>query len=117
MPGLTKFRIHEARKHALKTKPGQLIEPPIVTRARLASAKVDHFLDFLSSPSFLQDIAYETKKLKLSNGEKIEIPNVNVVRTVISSRLIQLYQTYCVETSFKPLRRSTLFNILKVCDI
>ena len=26
-----------------------------------------------------------------------------------------LYQTYCVETSFKPLGRSTLFNILKVC--
>ena len=112
VPGLTKFRIDEARKHAFKTKPGQFIEPPTITRARLDPARVDHFLDFISSPSFLQDVAYGTRTLKLSNGEKIEIPNV--VRTVISSRLIQLYQTYCVEASFKPLGRTTLFNILKV---
>ena len=112
VPGLTKFRIDEARKHALKTKPGQLIQPTIITRTRLDPVKVDHFLDFISSPSFLQGVAYGTKKLKLSSGQKIEIPNV--VRTVISSRLIQLYQTYYVETSFKPLGRSTLFNILKV---
>ena len=112
VPGLTKFRIDEARKHAFQTKPGQLIEPPTITRTRLNPAKVDHFLDFISSPSFIQDVAYGTKTLKLSNGEKIDIPNV--VRTVIASRLIQLYQSYCVETSFKPLGRSTLFNILKV---
>ena len=112
MPGLTKFRIDEARRHAFQNKPGELIEPPIITRSRLDPTKVDHFLDFISSPSFLQDVAYGTKTLKLSNGEKIDIPNV--VRTVISSRLIQLYQTYCLETCFKPLGRSTLFNILKV---
>ena len=112
VPGLTKFRIDEARKHAFQTKPGQLIEPPTITRTRLNPAKVEHFLDFISSPSFIQDVAYGTKTLKLSNGEKIDIQNV--VRTVIASRLIQLYQSYCVETSFKPLGRSTLFNILKV---
>ena len=50
--------------------------------------------------------------LKLSNGEKMGIPNV--VRTVISSRLIHLYHTYCMEMNFKLLGRSTLFNILKV---
>ena len=112
VPGLTKFRIDEARRHAIQTKPGELIEPPTITRSRLDPSKVDHFLDFISSPSFLQDVAYGTKTLKLSSGEKIDIPNV--VRTVISSRLIQLYQIYCLETSFKPLGRSTLFNILKV---
>ena len=42
----------------------------------------------------------------------MEIPNV--VRTVISSRLIQLYHTFCTETNFKPPKRSTLFNILMV---
>ena len=99
VPGLTKFRIDEARRHAFQTKPGEIIEPPTITRSRLDPAKVDHFLDFIST-------------LKLSNGEKINIPNV--VRTVISSRLIQLYQTYCLESCFKPLGRSTLFNILKV---
>ena len=109
VPGLTKFRIDEARKHAYRTKPGQLIETPSITRSRLDPVKVDHFLDFTSSPSYLQDVAYGTKTLKLSNGEKMEIPNV--VTTVILSRLIYLYHTYCMETNFKPLGRSTLFLI------
>ena len=81
-------------------------------RCRLDPVKVDHFLDFISSPTFLQDVAYGTKTLKLSSGEKIEIPNV--VRTVVASRLIQLYQAYCKEYEFAPLGQSTLFNIVKV---
>ena len=113
IPGLTKWRIDEARKHAFKNKPGQPIEPPILQRTRLDPVKVDHFLDFISSPPpFLQDVAYGTRNLKLSTGEKIEIPSV--VRTVISSRLVQMYLKYCAESAFEPLRRSTLFSIIKV---
>ena len=100
IPGLTKWRINEARKHAFKNKPGQPIKPPTLQRTCLDPVKVDHFLDFISSPSFLQDVAYGTRNLKLSTGEKIEIPSV--VCTVISS-------------AFELLRRSTLFSILKVC--
>lgn len=88
IPGLTKWRIDEARKHAFLNEPGQQIEPPQIKRSRMHQAKVDHFLDFVSSPSFLQDVAYGTKKLKLSDGDTLEIPNV--VRTVIASRLVQL---------------------------
>jgi len=58
IPGLTKWRIDEARKHASEHKPGQIIEPPPIKRCRLDPTKVDHFLDFISSPSFLQDVAY-----------------------------------------------------------
>ena len=56
-------------------------------------------------------ISYGTKTLKLSNGEKIEIPNV--VRTVIASRIVDLYQQYCQETGFLSIGRSTLFSILQ----
>ena len=112
IPGLTKWRIDEARRHAFKNKPGQAIDPPTLQRTRLDPVKVDHFLDFISSPSFLQDVAYGTKHLKLSTGERIEIPSV--VRTVISSRLVQLYLKYCTESGFEPMRRSTLFSIIKV---
>lgn len=113
IPGLTKWRIDKARKHAFLNEPGQQIEPPQIKRSRMHPAKVDHFLDFVSSPSFLQDVAYGTKKLKLSDGDTLEIPNV--VRTVIASRLVQLYTSYCSATGFQPLgRSSTLFNILKV---
>ena len=76
-----------------QTQPGEPIQPPTITRTRLDPTKVDHLVYFVSSLSFLQDVAYGTKILKLSSGEKIDIPNV--VRKVISSRLIQLYQAYC----------------------
>ena len=112
MPGLTKWRIDEARKHAFLTSPGQIIDPPVLQRCRLDPVKVDHFLDCISSPSFLQDVAYGTKTLKLSDGETTEIPNV--VRTVVASRLVHLYQSYCAETGFESIGRSTLLNILKV---
>lgn len=111
IPGVTKWRI-EARKHAFRTSPGRIIVPPALHRCRLDPVKVDHFLDFISSPSFLQDVAYGTKTLRLSDGETIEIPNV--VRTVVPSRLTNLYQSYCAESGFEPMGRSTLLNILKV---
>ena len=112
IPGLTKWRIDDARKHAFNNKPGQPIERPTLQRTRLDPVKVDHFLDFISSPSFHQDVVYGTKNLKLSTGEKIENPGV--VRTVISSRLVQLHLNYCAECGFEPMRRSTLFSIIKV---
>ncbi|XP_064648686.1 uncharacterized protein LOC135500898 [Lineus longissimus] len=74
-------------------------------------AKVDHFLDFISRPEFLQDVAYGTRTMKLSHGEKLEIPNV--VRTTIVSRLIQMYLAYCEEIGFQPLKRSSLFSIIQ----
>ena len=106
-----KWRIDEARKQCL-TSPGHIIDPPVLQRCRLVPVKVDHFLDFSSSPLFLQDVAYGKKTLKLSDGETIEIPNI--VRTVVASRLNRLYQSYCTESGFEPMGRSTLLNILKV---
>ena len=94
----------EARKHAFHTSPGHMIDPPVIRRCCLDPVKVDHYLDFISSPSFLQDVAYGTKNLKLSDGETIDIPN-----------LVHLYQSYCVESGFsEPIGQSTLLNILKV---
>ena len=102
IPGLSKWRIDEARKHAFQTKPGLPIDPPRITRCRLDAVKVDHFLDFLSSPSFLQDVAYGTRTLKLESGQSLEIPNM--VHTVISSHLARMYSNFCVESNFEPLK-------------
>ena len=112
IPGLSKWRIDEARKHAFQSKPGQPIDPPKITRCRLDAVKVDNFFDFFSSPSFLQDVAYGTRALKLECGQSLEIPNM--VRTVTSSNLVHMYFNFCVESNFEPLRRSTLFTIIKV---
>ena len=51
----------------------------LVMRYRLEGEKVDHFLDFISSPHYLQDVAYGTRKIKMSCGECLEIPDL--VRT------------------------------------
>ena len=112
VPGLTTWRIDQARKHSATVGEGVYEEREPVVRYRLDGEKVDHFLDFISSPHYLQDVAYGTRKLKMSTGESIEVPDM--VRTVISSRLVNLYQSYCREVDFYPLGRSTLFSILKV---
>lgn len=112
VPGLTKWRIDQARKHAALVGPGRPKELPEIRRTRLDPVKVDHFLDFIASPNYLQDVAYGTKFLKLSSGETIEIPNV--VRTVTVTRLVDLYVSFCREEQFVPLGRSTLFTMLQV---
>ncbi|XP_074619602.1 uncharacterized protein LOC141878528 [Acropora palmata] len=113
IPGLTKWRIDQARKHAALVGPGKPKELPEIRRTRLDPVRVDHFVDFIASPHYLQDVAFGTKFLKLSNGEKMEIPNV--VRTVTASRLVNLYLSFCKEEEFVPLGKSTLFTVLKLC--
>ncbi len=108
IPGLTKYRIDEARKHAALSGPGKPVEVPTVRRARMDPVKVGHFIDFISSPFYLLDVAFGTKSLKLANGEVLDIPNV--VRTVTSSILVNLYLSFCQECQFEPLGRSTLFD-------
>ncbi|XP_078382539.1 uncharacterized protein LOC144665220 [Oculina patagonica] len=113
VPGLTKWRIDQARKHAAIVGPGRPKELPEIRRTRLDPVKEDHFLYFIASPNYLQDVAYGTKFLKLSSGETIEIPNV--VPTVTVTRLADLNVSFCREEQFVPLGRSTLFTMLQVC--
>ena len=113
IPGLTICRIDQARLHAMTAGFGQPIEEQKPkTRVRLDPLKADHFIDFISQPSLLQDEAYGTRKMKLDNGETVLMPNV--IRTVIPSRIIQQYKLYCESTEFQPASESTLFKILNV---
>ena len=45
-------------------------------RVGLTMPKIDHFIGFISSLHFVQDVAHGTRKLKLSSGETISMPNV-----------------------------------------
>ena len=112
IPGITMWRIDEARKHAALYGAGTTKEIPKTHRTRMNPVKVDHFIDFISQPHFLQDVAFGTRTLKLSSGTTLEIPNV--IRTVTSSRLVDLYVKTCKESDFEHLERSTLFSILKL---
>ena len=64
-----------------------------IFRSRLDMAKAEHFLDFILSNGFLQDVAYGTTKLQLPSGEKIEIPHV--VRTSLKTHIVSVYLKYC----------------------
>ena len=84
-----------------------------IKRTRLNPVKTNHFVNFIARVNFLQDVAYGTKELKLDSGEKITIPNV--IRTMVPSRIIRQYVSYCQETVFKPASERTLYRIIDVC--
>lgn len=114
IPGLSKFKIDTARKHAAEIGAGQPLPEQEIRRHRLDPVKVDHFLDFISTPTYLQDTAYGTRELKLDDGTKITIPNA--IRTVIPGRIIRQYQSFCKSTDFEPASETTLYRILRVCS-
>ena len=114
IPGISKRQIDEARRHADLRGPGKPSSPPEIRRMRLEATKTDHFLDFISSSSLLQDVSYGTKSLKLDSGEKLLVPAA--IRTVIPSRIIKQYQSFCESVEFKPYSERTLFRILDACS-
>ena len=113
IPGLSEWRIKQARAHAANAGKGQPVDSGPAYRTRLNPTKTDHFLEFISRPDYLQDVSYGTKKLHLESGETITIPAA--IRTLIPSRIIQQYENYCAATDFQPLSKSTLHKIVSAC--
>lgn len=76
-----------------------------------------HFLEFLQSPHITTDMPFGERKIKLSTGEQIVVPDV--IRNLIPSRIVSQYLAYCQEITltdnFKPLGQSSLVAILKKC--
>ena len=87
IPGLSKWRIDEARQHMIHRGKGQSVLKQPIFCSRIDEAKVDRFLDFISRPDLLQDVAFGTKNLKLHSGEHIIIPAV--IRTLIPFYIIE----------------------------
>ena len=114
IPGLSKRQIDDARTHADLRGPGKHVNPPEIHRMRLETTKTDHFLEFISTSSLLQDVSYGTKTIKLDSGEKLLVPAA--IRTLIPSRIIKQYQSYCDSVDFKPYSERTLFRILEACS-
>lgn len=114
VPSLSKWRIDQARDHATKSGRGQLVLEKPIFRTRINSTKVDHFLDYISRPELLQDVAFGTKTLRLDSGERIIIPAV--VRTLIPSRIIEQYSCYCKQQQFEHAGERSLYRMLKACS-
>lgn len=76
--------------------------------------QLQHFIDFFLSPHITSDLPFGEKKIKLSTGEQIVVPNT--IRNTIPTRIIGQYHLYCEQTDFKPLGDTILFDILKHCS-
>ena len=56
---------------------------------------------------------FGTKALKLDSGERTIIPAV--IRTMIRSRIISQYVSYCKDHEFQPASERSLFRMLEIC--
>ena len=114
IPNLSRYRFTIARKHILAHGRGVPDVSQRRTRMAVPQAKLDHFLDFITSPLIIQDLPFGEKSIKLSSKEVITVPNV--VRLMIPESIATQYQTYAEECGLTPLSRSTLLRILSVCS-
>jgi hypothetical protein len=114
IPDITRYRYGIARRHLLLHGRGAELAIQKNTRIKVPIEKLDHFLAFITSARVVQDLPFGEKTLKLSNRTEIKVPNV--VRTSIPEQIVKQYQSYCVETGFSPISRSSLCRILEVCS-
>ena len=114
IPSLSRYRFTVARKHILAHGRGVPDTSQRQTRMTVPQAKLDHFLDFITSPLIIQDLPFGEKSIKLSSKEVITVPNV--VHLMIPESIATQYQTYAEECGLMPLSRSTLLRILSVCS-
>lgn len=114
IPDLSKWQIDRAWRHAAKEGPGHQVVPKPIKRTCLDPVKTSHLVNFIARPNFLQDVAYGTKELKLDSGEKITITNVN--RTMVTSRIIKQYISFCQEKGFEPASERILNRIIDICS-
>ncbi|XP_078380151.1 uncharacterized protein LOC144663089 [Oculina patagonica] len=113
IPGLTEYRFKMARQHSLQYGRGVEVPRAKSPRMRVERKQLDHFLTYITSPHVIQDIPFGQRYLRLSSGKILETPNV--IRTMIPSRLLKQYQTYCVETDFTPFSPATMLRVLSAC--
>lgn len=114
IPDITPYRYKIAKQHALLHGRGCPLPKPTQRRMRVPPEMVDHFISFITSQHIIQDLPFGQKRLKLSSGKVLIVPNV--IGNMVPERLVQQYQAYCNESSLPCLGRSSLLRILEVCS-
>ena len=113
IPGLTDYRVKEARLHILKYGRGAPVPLKKSPRMRVNENQLDHFLTFITSSHVVQDLPFGQRYLNLENGQVLETPNV--IRAMIPQRIIEQYTQFCKECDMKPLSPATILRSLCVC--
>ena len=113
IPGLTEYRFKVARLHILKHGRGAAVPMSRTPRVRIDDLRLDHFLEFITSPHVIQDLPFGQRYLHLSNGSVLETPNV--IRSMIQARICAQYRQYCKESGITPFSETTMKRLLTVC--
>lgn len=113
IPDLSQYRFTEARRHCLVYGRGARVLTVPTPRMRVSTAQIDHFIAFITSTHIVQDLPFGERTIMLSTKEIIKVPNV--IRMIIPERIVIQYMTYCHESGFTPLSRTTLLRILSTC--
>ena len=76
--------------------------------------QLDHFIYFITSGHLIQDLPFGEKRLKLTNGKGIKVPNI--MRTMIPQQVVEKYTAFCQETVFLPFSKRMMLRIPSECS-
>jgi hypothetical protein len=113
IPVITRYGVKAARHHKVQYGRGMSMPSSTSPKMYVNPTQLDHFLTFITSPHVIQDLPFGQRYLKLSDGRVLETPNV--IRSMISQRIVDQYLQFSLETSFKPFSESTMKRILSSC--
>ena len=85
---ITLYDVKQARKHALNDNAEISIKPGRYSPKKLTDDQINHFLDFLQYGEVMQDVANESRSVKLSTGRRAIV--LKAVRTDDKSEIIRL---------------------------
>ena len=114
IPELSRYRYHMATTHSLQYGRGVAVQKNSKPRMRVDRKQLDHFINFITSGHLIQDLPFGEKRLKLTSGKEIRVPNI--IRTMISQRVAEQYTTFCQETEFVPFSKRTMVRVLSECS-
>jgi len=114
IPGLTRYRYQMATLHSIQHGRGVPVLKSSSPRLRVDRQQLDHFLGFITSPHLIQDLPFGERRLRLTYGREIAVPNV--IRIMIPQRIVHQYQELCAETKFTPFSQSTMLRVLSECS-
>ena len=113
IPNISNYKYYQSKKLDIETTGLTDKAKEKHTRQRMNSVKLKHAMSFFTDSCFVQSVSYGTRDMKLDSGETLSIPDV--VRTVCHSQMVNLYLSYCENSDFTPLGKSSLYKILQTC--
>ena len=110
LPEVTCSKFYTAKNHAKLVGPGLPITTS-ATRQKMDPIKLDNFLDFITSEHIVRDLPYGERKVRMSNGSVIEMPNI--VHSMGASDVIHQYKFFCAENEISSLGKNKFCIMIK----